>query len=102
MTTAAPHLKIRFWWNNYQPEQIFEDPTALFALEKIPAEQLGMVVLTSQDSAWRKPEPGSRLGTIVGYVEEQELLLDDVILVTSQRRGGWKGLYEFTFTKGGQ
>jgi hypothetical protein len=92
---AAPHLKVRFWWDGYDPERLLTDPAVYFGLEHKNPHQWKMRVMTPEDSAWRSPR--NRLGKIIAYIEDQDLHVHDVTLVTSRRRGGWEGLFEVSF-----
>jgi hypothetical protein len=92
---AAPHLKVRFWWDGYDPERLLTDPAVYFGLEHKNPHQWKMRVMTPKDGAWRSPR--NRLGKIIAYIEDQDLHVHDVTLVTSRRRGGWEGLFEVSF-----
>ena len=95
---AAPHLKVRFWWDGYDPERLLTDPAVYFGLEHKNPHQWKMRVMTPDDSAWRSPQ--NRLGVIIDYIEDQGLHVHDVKLVTSRRNGKWEGLFELSFDFG--
>ena len=98
VTVAPPHLKVRLWWDGYEPERLLTDPAIYFGLEHENPHKWKMRVMTPEDGAWRSPQ--NRLGVIIDYIEDHDLRVHGVELVTSRRRGGWEGLYELTFGVG--
>ena len=98
MPATAPHLKVRLWWDGYHPEILFTDPTYQFGLEHADPRQWDMRVMTAQDSTWRRPQ--SYLEDLIRYIEDHDLQVHQVDLVTSRRRGSWEGLFELAFGVG--